>query len=285
VGFKQFSIATMADVKHYRTIWLSDFHLGTKDAQVDYLLDFLRHNESDTLFLVGDILDGWALSRSWHWSQTHNDIIQKILRKARKGTRVVYLPGNHDEFIRDYLGLCLGRIHVMDDAIHKTADGRKLLVLHGDEFDGMLQHAKWISVMGSRAYRALLLINRGLNRARRWMGMPYWSLSAYMKHTTKRAVQAIANFEHAMIEVAKQKKVDGVICGHIHHAEIRQVQSILYANSGDWMESCTALVEHFDGRIELLNWVKMDHQPQLTRWATNGSNSDQNSELMVDLSS
>jgi len=275
----------MADVKHYRTIWLSDFHLGTKDAQVDYLLDFLRHNESDTLFLVGDILDGWALSRSWHWSQTHNDIIQKILRKARKGTRVVYLPGNHDEFIRDYLGLCLGRIHVMDDAIHKTADGRKLLVLHGDEFDGMLQHAKWISVMGSRAYRALLLINRGLNRARRWMGMPYWSLSAYMKHTTKRAVQAIANFEHAMIEVAKQKKVDGVICGHIHHAEIRQVQSILYANSGDWMESCTALVEHFDGRIELLNWVKMDHQPQLTRWATNGSNSDQNSELMVDLSS
>jgi len=285
VGFKQFSIATMADVKHYRTIWLSDFHLGTKDAQVDYLLDFLRHNESDTLFLVGDILDGWALSRSWHWSQTHNDIIQKILRKARKGTRVVYLPGNHDEFIRDYLGLCLGRIHVMDDAIHKTADGRKLLVLHGDEFDGMLQHAKWISVMGSRAYRALLLINRGLNRARRWMGMPYWSLSAYMKHTTKRAVQAIANFEHAMIEVAKQKKVDGVICGHIHHAEIRQVQSILYANSGDWMESCTALVEHFDGRIELLNWVKMDHQPQLTRWATNGSNSDQNSELIVDLSS
>jgi len=285
VGFKQFSIATMADVKHYRTIWLSDFHLGTKDAQVDYLLDFLRHNESDTLFLVGDILDGWALSRSWHWSQTHNDIIQKILRKARKGTQVVYLPGNHDEFIRDYLGLCLGRIHVMDDAIHKTADGRKLLVLHGDEFDGMLQHAKWISVMGSRAYRALLLINRGLNRARRWMGMPYWSLSAYMKHTTKRAVQAIANFEHAMIEVAKQKKVDGVICGHIHHAEIRQVQSILYANSGDWMESCTALVEHFDGRIELLNWVKMDHQPQLTRWATNGSNSDQNSELMVDLSS
>jgi len=275
----------MADVKHYRTIWLSDFHLGTKDAQVDYLLDFLRHNESDTLFLVGDILDGWALSRSWHWSQTHNDIIQKILRKARKGTQVVYLPGNHDEFIRDYLGLCLGRIHVMDDAIHKTADGRKLLVLHGDEFDGMLQHAKWISVMGSRAYRALLLINRGLNRARRWMGMPYWSLSAYMKHTTKRAVQAIANFEHAMIEVAKQKKVDGVICGHIHHAEIRQVQSILYANSGDWMESCTALVEHFDGRIELLNWVKMDHQPQLTRWATNGSNSDQNSELMVDLSS
>jgi len=275
----------MADVKHYRTIWLSDFHLGTKDAQVDYLLDFLRHNESDTLFLVGDILDGWALSRSWHWSQTHNDIIQKILRKARKGTRVVYLPGNHDEFIRDYLGLCLGRIHVMDDAIHKTADGRKLLVLHGDEFDGMLQHAKWISVMGSRAYRALLLINRGLNRARRWMGMPYWSLSAYMKHTTKRAVQAIANFEHAMIEVAKQKKVDGVICGHIHHAEIRQVQSILYANSGDWMESCTALVEHFDGRIELLNWVKMDHQPQLTRWATNGSNSDQNSELIVDLSS
>ena len=268
----------MAETKHYRTIWLSDFHLGTKDAKVEYLLDFLRHNESDTLFLVGDILDGWALSRSSHWRQSHNDVLQKILRKARKGTHVVYLPGNHDEFVRDYLGLCLGRIHVMGEAIYETADGRKLLVLHGDEFDGMLQHAKWVSVLGSKAYSALLLLNRGLNRTRRWLGMPYWSLSAYMKHTTKRAVLAIANFEDAMIEVAKQKKVDGVVCGHIHHAEMRQVQSILYANCGDWIESCTALVEHSDGRIELLNWVTMDHQPQLNRWAKSVSDSDQNYE-------
>ena len=270
-------VGTMAEVKHYRTIWLSDFHLGTKDAMVDYLLDFLRHNESDTLFLVGDILDGWALSRSWHWRQSHNDVIQKILRKARKGTRVIYLPGNHDEFVRDYLGLCLGRIHVMNETIHETADGRKLLVLHGDQFDGMLQHAKWISVLGSKAYSVLLLLNRGLNRTRRWFGMPYWSLSAYLKHTTKRAVLAIANFENAMIEVARQKNADGVVCGHIHRAEIRQVQSILYANCGDWIESCTALVEHSDGRIELLNWVTMDHQPLLTRWENSISDPNQNS--------
>ena len=260
----------MDSVKHYRTIWLSDFHLGTKDAQAAYLLDFLRHNESETLYLVGDIFDGWALSRSWHWDQSHNDVIQKILRKARKGTRVIYLPGNHDEFARDYLGLRLGRILVTQEALHETADGRKLLVLHGDVFDGMIRHARWLSVLGSKVYRALLLLNRGLNRTRRLLGMPYWSLSAYMKHKTKRAVQAIADFETAMVGVAKSNNADGVVCGHVHFAEIREIESILYANSGDWIESCTGLVEHLDGRLELLHWVTMDHQPQLTRGTTNG---------------
>ncbi len=270
----------MHSVKHFRTIWLSDFHLGLKDAKVDYLLDFLRYNESETLYLVGDIFDGWAMSRSWHWTQSHNDVIQKILRKARKGTHVIYLPGNHDEFARDYLGLRFGKIDVMQEAIHETADGRKLLVLHGDEFDGVIQQARWISVLGSRIYSVLLRINRGLNRGRRLFGMSYWSLSAYLKHTTKRAVQAIANFENAMVEVAKEKQADGVICGHIHHAEIREIKSILYANSGDWMESCTGLVEHFDGRIELVHWVKMDHQPQLTRWETNAAQQEESLGLI-----
>ena len=260
----------MNSVNHYRTIWLSDFHLGTRDAQAAYLLDFLRHNESDTLYLVGDIFDGWALSKSWHWDQSHNDVIQKILRKARKGTRVVYLPGNHDDFARDYLGLRLGQIHVMQEILHETADGRKLLVLHGDVFDGMIRHARWLSVLGSKLYRALLLINRGLNRTRRVLGMPYWSLSAYMKHKTKRAVQTIADFENAMVDVAKANNADGVVCGHVHFAEIREIDSILYANSGDWIESCTGLVEHFDGRMELLHWVAMDHQPQLIRGAADG---------------
>ncbi len=264
----------MNSVKHYRTIWLSDFHLGLKDAKASYLLDFLRYNESDTLYLVGDIFDGWALSRSWRWDQNHNDVIQKILRKARKGTRVIYLPGNHDEFARDYLGLRLGRIHIMQEALHVTADGRRLLVLHGDVFDGMIRHARWLSILGSKAYRILLLLNRGLNRARRLMGMPYWSLSAYMKHRTKRAVQAIADFEHAMIRTAISKNADGVVCGHVHFAEIREIESFLYANSGDWIESCTGLVEHDNGELEILHWVTMDHQPQLTRGLTHKVHSE-----------
>ena len=167
-------------------------------------------------------------------------------------------------------GLRLGRIHVMQEILHETADGRKLLVLHGDVFDGMIRHARWLSVLGSKLYRALLLINRGLNRARRILGMPYWSLSAYMKHKTKRAVQTIADFENAMVDVAKANNADGVVCGHVHFAEIREIDSILYANSGDWIESCTGLVEHFDGRMELLHWVAMDHQPQLIRGAADG---------------
>ncbi len=262
------------NVKYYRTIWLSDFHLGTKDCKAAYLLDFLRHNESETLYLVGDIFDGWALSRSWNWDQFHNDVIQKLLRKARKGTRVIYLPGNHDEFARDYLGLRFGRVQIEEEVIHETADGRKLLVLHGDVFDGMIRHARWISVIGARAYHALLFLNRWVNRCRRLFGMPYWSLSAYLKHRTKRAVQFIANFENAMVGVAKAKNADGVVCGHVHFAEIREIGSILYANSGDWMESCTGLVEHFDGRLELLHWVAMDHQPQLLRNGGDGQSTE-----------
>ena len=270
----------MSDVKHYRTIWLSDFHLGTKDCQTDYILDFLRHNESETLYLVGDIFDGWALTRSWNWDQSNNDVIQKILRKARKGTRVIYLPGNHDEFARDYLGLRLGRIHVMQETIHKTADGRRLLVLHGDVFDGMIRHARWLSILGAKAYHMLLILNRGINRARRFLGMPYWSFSAYMKLKTKRAVQVIADFENAMVRVAKANKADGVVCGHIHFAEIRNIESILYANSGDWIESCTGLVEHFDGTLELLHWVTMDHQPKLTRGIL--TNSEPDSQIITE---
>ncbi len=270
----------MSDVKHYRTIWLSDFHLGTKDCQTDYILDFLRHNESETLYLVGDIFDGWALTRSWNWDQSNNDVIQKILRKARKGTRVIYLPGNHDEFARDYLGLRLGRIHVMQETIHKTADGRRLLVLHGDVFDGMIRHARWLSILGAKAYHMLLILNRGINRARRFFGMPYWSFSAYMKLKTKRAVQVIADFENAMVRVAKENKADGVVCGHIHFAEIRNIESILYANSGDWIESCTGLVEHFDGTLELLHWVTMDHQPKLTRGIL--TNSEPDSQIITE---
>ncbi len=243
----------------YRTIWISDFHLGMKACRTSYLLDFLRHNESEVLYLVGDIFDGWALARSWFWAQKHNDVIQKLLRKARKGTRVVYLPGNHDEFARDYVGLSFGEVVIKDEVIHVTADGRRLVVLHGDNFDGVIRHARWISLLGAKVYRGLLQLNRLVNSVRRLFGMPYWSLAGYLKHKTKRAVQFIADFESAMANVAQSQNADGVVCGHIHYAEMRDVGNIQYFNCGDWVESCTALVEHFDGTMELVRWARIDH--------------------------
>lgn len=242
----------------YRTIWISDVHLGTRESRVDFLLDFLKHNESDYLYLVGDIFDGWALRRSWYWNQDHNDVVQKVLRKARKGTKVVYVPGNHDEFARQFLPLGLGRIDILERVIHTTADGRRLLVIHGDEFDGVVMNARWLSLLGSWTYVRVLRLNRWVNRVRRWLGMPYWSFSAYLKHKAKRAVQYVADFENVLANEARRSGVDGVVCGHIHHAEMREFDSdVLYANCGDWVESCTALAERMDGTLEILRWTKV----------------------------
>jgi len=241
--------------RRYRTIWISDLHLGTRGCKADDLLDFLKHSESETLYLVGDIVDGWRLRKSWYWPQAHNDVVQKVLRKARKGTRVVFVPGNHDEFVRDYHGLLFGDIKVENTAIHHTADGRRLLVLHGDAFDGVVKHARWLALLGDRAYTAALTLNHWLNMARRSMGFPYWSLSAYLKHKVKNAVQYMTRFEETMADEARRLGADGVVCGHIHHAELREIGGILYCNDGDWVESCTALVEHFDGRLEILHWL------------------------------
>ena len=247
----------------YRTIWISDFHLGMKACKANFLLDFLRHNESEVLYLVGDVFDGWALARKWFWAQNHNDVIQKLLRKARKGTRVIYIPGNHDEFVRDFTGIDFGDIQIRDEVFHVAADGRKYLVLHGDNFDGMLRHARWISLLGAKVYRGLLSLNRLVNFLRRIVGLPYWSLAGFLKHKTKRALQFMADFETAMVNVAQTHGADGVVCGHIHHAEISEVDGITYANCGDWVESCTALVEHFDGSLDLIKWAKVDHpQPK-----------------------
>jgi UDP-2,3-diacylglucosamine pyrophosphatase LpxH len=245
-------------VNHYRTIWLSDFHLGTRDCQAEALLDFLRSHDCDQLYLVGDIVDGWALSRSWYWDHHHTNVVQKLLRKSRKGTRVVFIPGNHDAFARDYLSLQLGGIAVLREAVHTTADGRQLLVIHGDEFDGIVRHAPWLSHLGSGAYRIALRFNRALNGIRKRLGKPYWSLSAYLKRRTKRAVQFIAGFERTVAAEAARWNVDGIVCGHIHHAELRMIGAITYANCGDWVESMTALVEHHDGRLEVLRWRTAD---------------------------
>jgi UDP-2,3-diacylglucosamine pyrophosphatase LpxH len=239
----------------YRTIWISDIHLGTRGCKAEFLLDFLRVTESDYLYLVGDIIDGWRLKRSWYWTQSHNDVIQKLLRKARKGTKVIYVPGNHDEALRDYVGLQFGGVTVLQDTIHETAAGKRLLIIHGDEFDGIVRYAKWLAILGDRAYDLALSLNHWFNVARHRMGYPYWSLSAFLKHKVKNAVEYISNYETAIADEARRRKVDGVVCGHIHQAEIRDINGILYCNDGDWVESCTALVEFHDGRLELVHWA------------------------------
>jgi UDP-2,3-diacylglucosamine pyrophosphatase LpxH len=240
--------------QHYRTLWISDVHLGTPGCQAEALLDFLRDNGCDTLYLVGDIIDGWQLRRRWYWPQAHNDVVQKLLRKVRKGTRVVFVPGNHDEFARHFLGHHFGGIEVLDDPLHLTADGRRLWVTHGDRFDGVVQCARWLAHLGDQAYELTLRLNWQLNRVRARMGLPYWSLSRYLKLKVKRAVSYIGDFEQAVAREARRRGAYGVVCGHIHHAELREIDGVLYANDGDWVESLSALAEHADGRLELLDW-------------------------------
>jgi UDP-2,3-diacylglucosamine pyrophosphatase LpxH len=242
-------------MRRYRTIWISDVHLGTRGCKAEFLLDFLRHNDADTIYLVGYIIDGWRLKKSWYWPQTHNDVVQKLLRMVRKGTRAIYVPGNHDEWLRDYTSLQFGGVEIIDEAIHVTADGRRLLVIHGDAFDAVVTHARWLALLGDGAYTVMVWLNRHFNTARRRLGYPYWSLSAYLKQRVKNAVQYIASFGDAVADEARRRGADGVVCGHIHHAEIRDLGGILYCNSGDWVESCTALVEDFDGSLEVVSWM------------------------------
>jgi UDP-2,3-diacylglucosamine pyrophosphatase LpxH len=241
-----------------RTVWISDLHLGTPGCQAVRLLDFLRTVECDTLYLVGDIVDGWQLQRNWYWPQAHNDVVQKILRKARKGTQVIFVPGNHDEFARRYVEHNFGGIDVVEDAMHVTADGRKLWIVHGDLFDGVIQCARWLAHIGDRAYEFTLRMNRHLNSARARLGLPYWSLSRYLKLKVKRAVSYVNDFEVAVAREARRRGADGVVCGHIHHAELRDIDGVLYANDGDWVESLTALIEHPDGRLEILDWTAFE---------------------------
>ena len=239
----------------FRTIFISDTHLGTSGCNAELLFDFLKSVECETLYLVGDIIDGWRLKRGWFWPTRHNDIVRRVLKMAKKGTRVVYVPGNHDEVLRDFIGLQLGDIEVRPEAVHETADGRKLLVLHGDEFDGVVLYHRWLAFLGDHAYVALLKLNVGFNACRRALGLPYWSLSAHLKKRVKNAVEYVCRYEEAVAHAARERGADGVVCGHIHSAEIRQFGEITYYNDGDWVESCTALVEHADGHMEILDWA------------------------------
>lgn len=241
--------------RKFRTIFISDVHLGSKAAKADFLIDFLRHHDAETYYLVGDIVDGWRLKRSWYWPQGCNDVIQKLLRKARKGARIIYVPGNHDEFLRDFPGMHFGGIEVAIRHVHESADGLKYLILHGDEFDVVVRNYRIVAYLGDWAYDTAIAVNRALAALRRWMGLPYWSFSAWAKLQVKSAVNFIGEFQKFVSEEARRNNVDGVICGHIHHAVMTDMDGIRYINTGDWVESCTAVVEHFDGRMELIYWV------------------------------
>ena len=240
--------------RRFRTIWISDVHLGTRGCNAALLIDFLDHTDSETMYLVGDIIDGWRLKRKLFWPPEHNDIVWRILKRARRGTRVVYIPGNHDEVVRQFAGLNFGGVEIERAAFHITADGRRLMVLHGDEFDAIMLAHRWLAFVGDTLYHLMMGLSGWINRIRGALGLPYWSLSKAAKHKVKNAVEFISKYEEVVARAAGERGVDGVVCGHIHTAEIRDFDGIAYYNDGDWVEGCTALVEHFDGRMELLHW-------------------------------
>ena len=241
-------------VTHYRSIWISDIHLGTKGCQAELLLDFLRYTDSDHLYLVGDIIDVWHLKRKWAWQQTHNDVLQKILRKARKGTKVSFIPGNHDEMFRAFIGEHFGHIEICRRMIHKMADGRRFLVIHGDQYDVITKHARWISRLGDVGYNLLLRLNVVVNKVRSMMGYDYWSLSKWVKNSVKQAVSYVGDFETTVASVCNERGYAGIICGHIHKAANRNVGGVRYLNCGDWVESCTAILQTHGGQFQVIEY-------------------------------
>ncbi|MEM1376417.1 MAG: UDP-2,3-diacylglucosamine diphosphatase [Pseudomonadota bacterium] len=245
----------MAKNQTFRTLFVSDIHLGTRGCQAELFLDFLREHEAERIYLVGDIFDGWRLRKGWFWPQSHNDVVQKLLKKAKGGTEIIYIPGNHDEVMRQFFGTHFGGIEVMDRAIHETADGRKFLVIHGDQFDMVVLNAKWLAHVGDWAYRSALWLNYWYDRLRRLWGGQYWSLSKWAKMKVKRAVNYIGAFEKVLANEAALAKTDGVICGHIHHAAMEHHFGVQYINTGDWVESCTAIAEDEQGKLHLIDWL------------------------------
>ena len=246
-------------MNHYRTGWISDVHLGTKGSNAGALINFLRDTEFETLYLVGDLIDIWALRRGIYWPQDHNDVIQKLLRKGRKGTEIIYIIGNHDEFLREYIAehqFLMGNIAVLDEATHVTKTGDRLWIIHGDAFDGVTRHHRWVALLGDAGYTFLLWSNGWFNQLRRLLHLPYWSLSAAIKHKVKQAVNFVYDFEHTVAREAGKRGYDGVVCGHIHQAQKSLIDGINYYNCGDWVESCTALAEDEHGEIHILHWAQ-----------------------------
>jgi UDP-2,3-diacylglucosamine pyrophosphatase LpxH len=267
----------------YRTLFLSDVHLGTPGCQAEMLLGFLEKNPADTIYLIGDIVDAWRLRRGWFWPQSHNDVVQELLARAHDGARIYYIPGNHDEVLRSYLGTHFGGVEVMETATHVTADGRRLLVTHGDQFDSIVVNAKWLAHVGDRAYEFALWLNTWVNRAKRLWGGQYWSLSNWAKQQVKQAVNFISEYERVLADEARRKGYDGIVCGHIHRACIRKIEGLDYINTGDWVESCTAVVERMDGTLHLIDWAAemrlRDSQPPRRRaWRRSETRVKQNEE-------
>ncbi len=244
----------------YRSIFISDVHLGFRGCQAEFLLNFLHSTKSDYLYLIGDIFDGWEMRKKAYWPTAHQEVVNCILQKAASGTMVVYTPGNHDEVARAYCNQSFDNIHVLDTAIHSTADRRRLLILHGDQFDTVIKISPLLAKLGSKMYGQLLFVNRLLNRIREMIGLPYWSIASHLKHKVKNVVSYIGKFEEAVVNSARAQNLDGVVCGHIHHAEMTYFGDTLYCNTGDWVESCTALVENQDGSLEILKWTEQAHQ-------------------------
>jgi UDP-2,3-diacylglucosamine pyrophosphatase LpxH len=250
--------------QRYRTVFISDLHLGTPGCKADCLLDFLQHVESEYLYLIGDVVDGWRLKKKRFWPERHSQILRALLARSRRGTRVVYLPGHHDEALRKRIGSTFAGVRVLHDVIHRTADGRRLLVIHGDAFDGVCTDMQWLALLGSIAYDAALQVNTGFNVLRRWLGFGYWPLSAFLKAKVKAAVNFVERYEQALAAEARRRAVAGVVCGHVHKPEIRTIDGVQYFNDGDWVESCSALVEHMDGRMELVHWAERRQFDPLT---------------------
>lgn len=245
------------DIKplRYRTVWLSDVHLGYRGCKAEFLLDFLHSVQCDTLYLVGDIIDVWSMKRVVFWPQAHNNVLRALLGKAKHETRVVYIPGNHDALFREHCGQVFGNISIEQQALHTTVKGKELLVMHGDEFDSVVKCNRLVSMFGSWAYDMLLMANGLVDGIRRYFGMGYWSLAGSIKHKVRNAVNYINEFEEAVALAAEKNGVDGLVCGHIHHHGIRRINDLLYCNCGDWVENCTALVERQDGELELIRWT------------------------------
>jgi UDP-2,3-diacylglucosamine pyrophosphatase LpxH len=243
-----------------RSVFISDIHLGFKGCSADLLLDFLHHVEMDYLFLVGDIIDVWSMQKSMYWPQSHNNVLRTILGKAKRGTKVIFVPGNHDEVFRDFDGAVFGNLEIHREYIHTGADGRRMLLLHGDEFDSVVKCSPWLAKLGSNLYDILLAANPYINYWRRKFDLPHWSLSSYLKNKAKKAVQYIGSFEEAVAQAARKRNVGTVICGHIHHAEMREINGVLYCNDGDWVESCSSLVEDMNGHLRLIDWAQLRAQ-------------------------
>ncbi len=245
---------------HYRTIWISDVHLGTPGCKADHLVNFLKHHTCDQLYLVGDIIDGWKLKSGWYWPQEHTNVVRKILTKAKRNTKVLYVTGNHDEFLRKFVDyrLEIGNLRLVNEAVHETADGRRLLVIHGDMFDVITRYHRWIALAGDALYEGTMRFNYWFNRGRAMLGMRYWSLSAFAKQHVKTAVNIVSTFEDSLAHECCRRGFDGVVCGHIHHAEMRDIGGVAYYNCGDWVESCTALAEDMNGRMHIVRWVQPD---------------------------